>query len=216
MADEKKSEKIIMVVEKNVLFGKDYFNGFRPQNGVDFKSRILKNFQYDKRGNVENNPGYKQPIGYCLIVNPRLKKVFAYQRASQDSKYSEKRLQGKWSWGVGGHIEKIDEAANPIHTSVLRELKEEVPREILFKAIGGPRILGYINDDSEPVGRVHFGVLYVLKTNSEKIVPNDPAIARCEFRTIKELEKICSSPEVAVEGWSKIVLEPLKEYMTAL
>ena len=99
---------------------------------------------------------------------------------------------------------------------MLRELKEEVPRDILFKAIGGPRILGYINDDSEPVGRVHFGVLYVLKTNSEKIVPNDPAIARCEFRTIKELEKICSSPEVAVEGWSKIVLEPLKEYMTAL
>ena len=207
------SEKLIMVVGQELLFGTDYFEGFKPQNETDYESRILKNFKYMKRSLAEEDPTHKQPIGYCMIVNPKTKRIFAYQRSSHDAKYGEKRLQGKWSWGVGGHIDKPDVAdGNPLHASVMRELEEEVE-------IGGEtalRVLGYINNDSDDVGKVHFGVLYVVETDSAEVKPTDSEIDDGKMRPVEELERICSSPEFKVEEWSRIALEPLKQYLDSL
>lgn len=208
-----KDEKLIMVVERGLLFGDDYFQGFRPQHEVDFESRILKHFTYIKRGLAEQDPAYKQPIGYSIIVNPVSKKIFAYQRSSHDAKYGEKRLQGKWSWGVGGHIDKIDtDSKNPINASVLRELDEEVEMGKKVK----PKILGYINDDLTDVGRVHFGIVNIFETDSKAVKPKDDEIDNGAMRSIAELEKICSSPTFTVEEWSKIALGPLKLYLESL
>ncbi len=205
-----KDEKLIMVVERGLLFGKDTFQGFRPHHEVDYEARVLKNFTYIKRGLAEQDSSYKQPIGYSIIVNPVSKKIFAYQRSSHDAKYGEKRLQGKWSWGVGGHIDKIDtESSNPINASVLRELSEEV--ELGGKAV--PKVLGYINDDATEVGSVHFGIVNIFETDSKAVKPKDDEIDNGGMRSIEELEKICASPEFKVEEWSKISLEPLKQYL---
>lgn len=201
------NDKLIMVVKREILFGDNYFEGYRAQDEIDYESRILKNFKYMKRWIVENDPAYKQPVSYSVIVNPILKKVFAYQRSTHDARYPEKRLQGKWSWGVGGHIEKLD-VGNPIHKSMLRELKEEVK----ISGSINPRILGYINNDSDDVGKVHFGILYIVETNSKSIEPKDPEISNGEFKKIEELEKICTAHPV--EEWSRICLNPLKSYLS--
>ena len=204
-----KSEQIIMVVKREALFCNDYFEGFMPQEEIDYESRILSNFEHMKRGPAEEDAGYKQPIGYCMIVNLKLKQVFAYQRSSNDAKYAEKRLQGKWSWGVGGHIEKFDaESKNPIHLSVLRELGEEVEAAEMT----APKVLGYINYDTDDIGKVHFGILYIVETGSEYIMPKDPEIDNGRLRAIKELEHICQSPEYRVEEWSRISLSALNRY----
>jgi len=208
-----KTEKFIMVVPCKLLFGSDYFKGFRPHNELDYASRILSHFTYMKRGLAEQDPSHKQPIGYSIIVNPKLKKIFAYQRASHDEKYGEKRLQGKWSWGVGGHIEKMDtDNGNPLQMSMRRELEEEV-------SISGsitPKILGYINNDSDDVGKVHFGVLHIVETDATTVKPKDAEIDNGKMRTMAELEAICASPSFAVEEWSRIALEPLKQYFSRL
>ncbi|MFA5061499.1 MAG: NUDIX domain-containing protein [Candidatus Pacearchaeota archaeon] len=206
-----KSEKLIMVVERKILLGNESFQGFKPQNQIDYESRILDNFKYMKRGLAEEDPTHKQPVGYAMIVNPSLKQIFAYQRSAKDANYTEKRLQGKWSWGVGGHIEKVDiENGNPLHASMLRELEEEVN----INGSVNPKAIGYINDDSNDVGKVHFGVLYVVETDSEIVTPKDSEIDNGRFRTIDELEKICSSSDFAAEEWSRISLEPLKQYFS--
>lgn len=174
-------------------------------------SRIVDNFKYMRRGLAEEDPTHKQPVGYAMVVNPSLKQIFAYQRSAKDSNYTEKRLQGKWSWGVGGHIEKFDiENGNPLHASMLRELEEEV----YIDGSVNPRVIGYINDDSNAVGTVHFGVLYVVETDSKIVKPKDAEIDNGRLRTIDELEKICSSSDFAVEEWSRISLEPLKQYFS--
>lgn len=36
-----KSDELVMVVNRNVLLGKDCFNGFRLHGEVDYESRIL-------------------------------------------------------------------------------------------------------------------------------------------------------------------------------
>lgn len=207
-----KHDKLIMVVGRDELFRNDYFQGFRNANEIDYVSRILENLVWMRRADAEINPEYKQPIAYSTIINPILKKVFAYQRSKQDKDYPEKRLQGKWSWGVGGHIEKLDtNSKNPIEASFLRELGEEV--EIPEK-IQDIRVLGYVNDDKDDVGKVHFGILYVVETDSAEILPKDPEIAEGRLRTLSELEEICSSPDFIIEGWSKIALEPLRTVLS--
>lgn len=200
----------IIVVEKKVLFGDNHFKGFRLANEIDYLSRILKDFKWMERAVVEDNPKYKQPIAYSAIVNPTRKQVFIYQRASQDTRYQERRLQGKWSCGIGGHIEKSDiKPGNIIQISALRELQEEVN-------ITGPvkiKMLGYINDDSDKVGKVHFGIFYIVETDSEVIKPKDSEIENGRLRTFEELDKIYFSPDYTIEGWSRIIFEPLKSYL---
>jgi len=130
-----KDDAQIIVVERDTLFKDGDFQGFKNHSEIDYESVILSNIKSMRRGNAEIDPTHKQPIGYALIINPKTKKVFAYQRSSKDQHYSEKRLQGKWSWGVGGHIDYSDNHhENQLLGSMLRELEEEI--EIKGKSTG--------------------------------------------------------------------------------
>lgn len=213
-----KNNQLIMAVKREILFSNnDYFEGFKAAAEIDYESRILKNFQCIERSRIEDDPEYKQPIGYSIIVNPLLKQVFVYQRGVEDTKYHEKRLQGKWSWGVGGHITQSDiKTENPIYGNIFRELKHEIGiRKI---GIQNPylTLLGYINNDTDDVGKVHFGMVYIVEINSRNIKPKSPEIKEGQLRKLEELEKICLSPEFIVEEWSKIVLNPLKSYIAQI
>lgn len=206
-----KEDSLIMVVKTSDLFGKDFFEGFKSHKETDYESRILRNYGFITRKFAEEDPNYKQPIRYCMIVNPDLKKVFSYQRSKKDESYAEKRLQGKWSWGVGGHIEKLDgKSKNPIQESMLREIDEEVE----MNGSLNPKILGYIYHDFG-VNAVHFGILYLIETDSTIIKPKDPEIDNGELRAISDLELICNNPEREVEDWSKTSLQPLKSYLNS-
>lgn len=208
-----KEDKQIIVVERDILFEKEYFEGFKPNNLLDYESIILRNMKAMRRGDAEIDPTHKQPIGYMIVANPLTKKVFAYQRSSKDENYGEKRLQGKWSWGVGGHIEAFElNNENPIRESRLRELSEEI--EIDGKILNVSP-LGYVNDDSDSVGTVHFAILYLIEIDGTA-KQNDKEIAQSGMFSISDLEEKCSSSGVEVENWSKISLEPLKNYFEKL
>ncbi|AJF62761.1 MAG: hypothetical protein QT11_C0001G0620 [archaeon GW2011_AR20] len=207
-----KEDRLIMVVRKDDLFQEDFFEGFKSHKDIDYESRILKNYGFMTAKFAENDPTYKQPIRYCMIVNPESKRIFAYQRSKKDENYSEKRLQGKFSWGVGGHVEKSDiTTSNPIQESMLRELNEEVE----INGSINPKTLGYIYHDFG-VNAVHFGILYLIETDSVLIKPKDPEIDNGELRRINDLEFVCNNPEYKVEDWSKTALRPLKEYLDGL
>ena len=206
-----RDDSLIMVVKTSDLFKDKSFQGFLSHNIIDYESIILKNYGFITRKFAENDPNYKQPIAYSSIVNPDTKQIFVFQRSKKDKAYGEKRLQGKFSWGIGGHIEKSDfKDSNPIRGSMLRELHEEV-------YIDGTRmslILGYVNDDKDDVGKVHFGILYLVETNAKEVKPKDPEIDNGRFRTISELEDMCASKDFDIENWSRISLGPLKEFIS--
>lgn len=202
------SDRKIMVVDRATLFADQYFQGFAPAVAHDYQSRIQDHYVYDLRDKVEVMPEYKQPIAYAIIVHKESREVFAYQRSSKEGQYNESRLRGKWSWGIGGHIDKIDiENGDPIRASLLRELREEVA----IKEFEDPVILGYINDDETEVGSVHFGLLYLIRTSDRGVRPADAEIAWGGFMPISQLEEIVRSGEASVESWSEIALAPLKE-----
>ncbi|MGM0439297.1 MAG: NUDIX domain-containing protein [Patescibacteria group bacterium] len=203
---KEKYEELIMAVKRQDLFKENDFQGFKKADEVDFQSRILENFEYVKRGEAEKDESLKQPIGYSILVDDQ-GRIFAYQRAKKDDDYTEKRLQGKWSWGVGGHIDKVDEDGdNPIKTSMARELEEEVKIDGDVKEI---EVMGYINDDSDSVGRVHFGILYLVKVDG-KVSAKDTEITNGKMRSIEELKEIVNDSKTTVEEWSKIALKFLE------
>ena len=207
-----KSKIPVMVVPRDKLFGADYFAGFKHADEENFEARILTNYKYIERGLAEQDSNFKQPIAYSVIVNHVSQRVFVYQRATGNKDYFEKCLRGKWSIGIGGHVETKDIKVNPISVSMLRELNEEV--EIDGKV--DDRLFGYINDDSNKVGEVHFGLLYLITTDANAIRPKAPEIAIGELKRIDEVVKMCSSSFFQVEDWSKIAIRPIEEYLDSL
>jgi predicted NUDIX family phosphoesterase len=201
-----RDERPIMVVERRILLGDGAFQGFLPADRLDYEARIRANARYLPRGRAEGDPAFKQPIAYAVVANPATGGVFAYQRSSAAADYDEGRLRGRWSWGVGGHIEAADGRGDrPIRASLEREIREEVAIEgdLAFT------VLGYINDDLTPVGAVHFGILYLAETDAATALPRSPEIARGGFRPVEELAAIVDDPACTVESWSAIALPPL-------
>ena len=110
-------------------------------------------------------------------------------------------------------IEKEDAAGdNPIHDSMRREMREEVG----INGIGQVQILGYINDDSEPVGEVHFGVLYLVITTDDVVNPLEPEMSEGEMMSISAFEERYKSGEENIERWTNIAFKALKEHLGQL
>ena len=218
-----KSDQQILAIKREHLFPEGIFQGFKSSKDIDYESRILNHMEFVRRGSTsepENHPLgnaelskiYKQPIGYAILANISRKEVFAYKRAVQDKDYSEKRLQGKWSWGFGGHIEFSDnQKGNPIRESMIREVTREELE--IFGKINEIIPLGYINDELDSVGRVHFGILYLINTNATRVEPKDKEAEIVEPKKLIGLEELCNSTDCEVESWSRIALDSLRRIL---
>ncbi len=191
----------VMVVGRERLFGGSHFEGFRNHADKDHESLILKNFEFAPRSEVENDPSRKQPIAYSIILNPETKKVFVYRRPG---KHTEQRLKSMWSVGLGGHINKHDlHGGNPVRMSMMRELAEEIGLEKPYKA----KPLGYINYETDAVGQVHFGIVFIIETSETKLSPVSEEVQEGEFKTLEQISTL------GLEEWTKICIEPLKQYL---
>ena len=195
----------IACVKTEWLFDhRGYFCGFVTKNAVsgDYYDTVLNYMEYKRRGDLETNPAYKQPIGYCLLVTSD-NKVFAYQRSVKPDQYTETRLGGKWSVGIGGHIDDTEASSDdPVAASLIREVREEVGVEVQeFE------VYGYINDDTDEVGEVHFGVVARLTVNSDDIVMSEEMHSG-GFYTVDELKAM--RKEVEFENWSNYIIPSLR------
>jgi len=203
--------KEALVIRRDLLFREKYFQGFLSSEKYDFISLILEYFEYHPRGDeLENNNLLQQIIPYVWIVNLKEKKIFAYRRASGKHNYQETRLMNKVSCGVGGHIDREDND-NPIENAMMRELMEEVVMSNYPK----PKIVGYLNDDSDSVGRVHFGIVAVVEVNGD-VKKGDDEMVEGKFYSIDELERLFSDSNVEVESWTRISWPFVKGYLKSL
>ncbi|HRU29293.1 MAG TPA: NUDIX domain-containing protein [Treponema sp.] len=119
------------------------------------------------RAEAEHNPAYKQLIPYCLIQDQD-GTFLSYER-----KGTEKRLHGLMSLGVGGHINPVDTRstqgtalAETLQKALNRELEEEIG---LTPEKSDCTCLGLIHEDRTPVGQVHIGIVYLVRTRKEHL-----------------------------------------------
>jgi predicted NUDIX family phosphoesterase len=159
---------------------------------------ILANHSFRSRATVEDDPSFKQIIPYVLVRHGE--KFLLMQRTS---KQTEKRLHGKCSVGVGGHIndlEVLGSGQNVIHAGLERELDEEVHLLGRRKSLD---LRGVISDDSTPVGQVHLGLVFVLETDSPDFRVNEPDLMTAEWASTDLLKERYER----METWSQIAFK---------
>ncbi|MBD3273408.1 hypothetical protein GF385_03615 [Candidatus Dependentiae bacterium] len=193
----KKEDEKILVIPRNVLFKKKEINGIEKIDFDYYQKLIEKNQQFLWRSEMETNPNYKQIIPY-LVFNFE-DKYFLMQRKSSAS---EARLQNKYSLGIGGHIRKEDIKDLNIFNWAKREFNEEIEYHGNFEI----EPIGILNDDSNDVGKVHTGFVFLLKGESNKIK------IRSELKSgtllnLNQLSKFYKN----MENWSKLVFDFLNK-----
>lgn len=146
---------------------------------------------------MEVDPTYKQIIPYLIFCHED--KYFVMQR---QAKATETRLQSKFSLGIGGHIRQEDITGDDIIGWARREFEEEVDYNGSFTV----EPLGILNDDSNAVGQVHVGFVYLLKGNSAHIKVKEE-LKSGELFTLEE----CMSFYDRMETWSQIVFNFLQQ-----
>ncbi len=150
-----KDDEQILVIPRNILFGKEIWWGLKTNNLDYYLDLINKNAEFKRRGDVENNPYYKQIIPYMLFSHNG--KFFAYKYLSNAGE--QRLVNNNYQLGVGGHINKEDTngSENALEVGMMREWEEEVD----FKGnLLSKKLVGIINDDANPVEQVHLGLVY--------------------------------------------------------
>jgi len=157
--DIQKNDEIILVVKREKVV-QESWHGLKEANFTEFASIVEQEAEFHPRSLMENDPHYKQIIPY-LIFNYQ-DKLFVMQR---QAKASEQRLKSKLTLGIGGHIREEDLTTNNIIDWATREFEEEVNYQGGYKV----KPIGLLNDDSNPVGEVHLGVVFLLIADSDNI-----------------------------------------------
>lgn len=205
-----KMDEVILVVPRLELFGyeKHTFQGAESRIGVvaELNMAIDKNYTSMRRGDAEENFNFKQPIPYALIR--RGDSIFVYERLSGGG---ETRLHGKLSLGVGGHMNPMsDKMDEPFEIVLVDNLKRELEEEIEIIADSSTtRIVGFINDETNAVGRVHIGILAVIDLpDLSEVNVRETEQLRGHWMTLEELKQ--EETYSRLENWSKIAVDTLK------
>jgi predicted NUDIX family phosphoesterase/fido (protein-threonine AMPylation protein) len=99
-----------------------------------------------------------QLIPYVVLRNAA-GKLWRYARSGGDA-----RLEGRWSCGVGGHVDEIDAAAN-IRQTLDHTARREMAEELALEPGAQPALnaVALIYEGHSPIGRVHLGVLLIAE-----------------------------------------------------
>ncbi|NBR04752.1 MAG: NUDIX domain-containing protein [Planctomycetes bacterium] len=175
-------------------------HGFNPASEYMVKY-MIENPQllFMERDLAENDPNYKQLIPYVVFKSP--KGFFNYQRGKASS---ETRLRMLRSLGVGGHIEQEDGETD--ENSYLKGLWRELKEEVGIAPSKNIKLLGFINDDTNEVGQVHFGIVHLYQIETSDLESQEHNLTDCRFSNMTELKE----SEESYETWSRILIPYLE------
>ena len=153
--------EFVYVAPREALFPTCFPQGFQPFEGDADARRLLGTLKehgfFVERPRAERTPAWKQVIPYCVVSSEG--RVLLMKRRS---KGGEARLHDKLTIGVGGHINPIDvdDADELVLAAAHREISEEIDVPSPYEL----RLVGTINDDTNPVGAVHLGLVFTVNT----------------------------------------------------
>jgi predicted NUDIX family phosphoesterase len=209
----------VLVVPRARLFPDGGFYGFKREGLAGYLAAIAGHAFFARRDQVEEDPSLKQIIPYTVVRHDA--RIFLVGRTRRGS---ETRLREKLSIGLGGHINPVDNqpelfpgqtadtaidagpranegesAGTLVDAAMARELTEEVALPAGWRA----RPVGVLNDDVEPVGRVHFGLVYVADVPVPDVRIRETAKLTGAFATMAEVRD--AYPRL--ESWSQFILD---------
>jgi predicted NUDIX family phosphoesterase len=188
----------VLVVPTHLVFStlRSPFNGFQPGGVEELFSSVIRHGFFAPRDPAEEDPGLKQIIPYGMLVWRG--QVFLMKRSRTGG---EARLHERFSLGVGGHVNPVDSPdgnlEKAIRAAFQRELEEELSVETSYRS----EALGLLNDDSNPVGRVHLGLVYRLDLAVPEVRVKEKHALEGSFVPVDSL----ASYRERMETWSQIL-----------
>jgi predicted NUDIX family phosphoesterase len=194
----------VLVVSRALLEELGMFHGILTEQTDRYMDRLLdpqEHFFMD-RAAAEEDPSHKQLIPYCVFRCGD--RILHYTRGKAGG---ESRLHAKISVGVGGHINPIDTGDGRVgpeayFAAVSRELDEE----LVIGSKRTSRIIALLNDDSNPVGEVHLGVVHLVDLDNEDVTSREDALTDLQFSSLEELRGPLFD---RLETWSQHCIEHL-------
>lgn len=187
-----KTERIL-VVKRIDLFQEPAWTGVKKVDFDAYLKLIQEKQEFMPRHEAETNFAYKQIIPYLIFQHQD--RYFLMQRKGSAS---EQRLAGKYSLGIGGHLRQEDMEGATLFDWARREFKEEINYS------GNLEItpVGILNDDSNDVGKVHIGFVFLLKGDSDAISIRSE-LQHGSLVTAQE----CKEKYDVMESWSQFVFD---------
>lgn len=194
-----KAEKRALVVDRGLVPVDDGWRSF----GLIPESFWATPAYMVPRSVCETDPGTLQLLPYVVVQNAKTGALLTYTRAPAGA---EERLHGLRSVGWGGHVD----AAPPSAMGLQQWLKVEACRELGEEAglwsVTTQRLkpIGLVYDPLTPVGRVHLGVVFLVRVRDSELGDSEDAI---DGRGWCSLDDLCE-PDVydRLEPWSQLVI----------
>ncbi len=189
----------VLVVPSEALDRLGRFQGFHDEAGRYLDTLLAPSqAEFRPRFEVEDDPGYKQIIPY--VVFRAGSHVFCYTRGTAQG---ESRLHRLRSLGVGGHVDEADADGRATRDAYEMALRREIDEEVTISSPGAIRLVGLINDDATPVGRVHLGVVHLFELERPEVTPRETGLTESGFLPLAELWE----GRDHFESWSRICIE---------
>lgn len=197
----------VLVVPRALLDEIGAFEGIRTEGLDAAVGRLLDatNHTFMDRAAAEEDPSFKQLIPYCIFRCGD--RILHYTRGKSGG---ESRLHAKISVGVGGHVNPVDTGGgrtgpDAYHSAVTREIEEEL--ELPGKH--EHRIIALLNDESNPVGQVHLGIVHLVDLESDEVSSREDALTDLAFTSLADLNGELFE---RLETWSGFCIRHLAKF----
>jgi predicted NUDIX family phosphoesterase len=192
------TERVLVLSRSDVPGGCD-FHGVRSADAdalTALRAAVATRGRYLDRPLAEEDPTHKQLIPYVLLRDGE--RLFLMHRTDAGG---DARLHGKASIGVGGHLNPVDDGDDALMAGLRREWAEELEAdwEPEFE------LIGLLNDDSNPVGAVHLGVVFAVEAAGRRVDVREHEKLVGAFAGVDAVR--ASWPRL--ETWSQLVAEAL-------
>lgn len=202
--------------ERIICFKRDILSKYPLTKKVFYEEElwkdIINNLRILPRSEAEKEYRYKQLVVYALV-----KAGDTYVMYRRTKRSAEEKLRHKFSLGIGGHVNVADRNQHELlahlkshnHESsmdfiirgVWREINEEV--DIQSTKVKNPDLICFINDDSNAVGLLHFGLVWLLEIEKPRAIRKGKGIGKIEFRDLRFLKRNQSG----FESWSRLLID---------
>jgi predicted NUDIX family phosphoesterase len=187
--------ELVLGLRRELVPGALHPSGVRGVSLDPYLDAIARHGEYRRRRDVEEDPSFKQVIPYlCLRDADR---VFLMRRTRAGG---DPRLHERYSIGIGGHVNPGD--GGPLG-GLGREWREEI--DAAFEPDLEP--LGLLNDDTDPVGAVHLGLVYAADAAGRPVAIRETDKLSGSFASLGEVAAVADR----LETWSRLLYEFLAQ-----
>ena len=184
-------QELVLGIPRDRLVGPLGWRGVRDSGVERYLEAIDRGAEFRPRSQVEEDVAWKQLIPYVLLRDGERLFLMRRTRAGGDE-----RLHDRYSIGVGGHVNPGD---GDVRGGLRREWREELDAgfEPEFEFIG------LLNDDEDPVGAVHLGLVYAADALGRPVAVRETDKLSGEFVAVDDVRAVYDR----LETWSQLVFD---------